>query len=103
MNNYLNITTARSKLPAIARESLEGENTILLKNGKPMLAIISYEKFEKLHELEKLEKRKRIMDAFDNLAKECQKSKKGEKYLQEKNLKKEDLSEEEILSLVSEA
>lgn len=103
MTRYVNITEARSQLVKIAKDTARGQQIVLLKNGKPQMAVINIKDFEEYQKMLEQNKRKRMVKALHNLAKECQDEKIGEKWLEAQGYKIDDLSEDEILDLVAKA
>lgn len=100
MTKFLNITNIRTEISDIAKNTKKGLDVVLLKNGKPTLALLSYADFEEYKLWKEKQKNEKLVSTLADFAQKIRETKSGEKWLEEKGLKKESLSEEELLDLL---
>ncbi len=91
----MNVTEARSKIPAIVKKSKRGQSTILLKNGEPLVAIVNYKDFLEYERLKEARKRTVVSKAFRSLQGEFENNETVQEWIG-----KEVLSEEAMMQKI---
>jgi prevent-host-death family protein len=104
MATFANISEIRTQINPFIKQVQKGEQVILLKYGKPAAVLVDYKKLERLEQLEeRFEKTEKARNSLNKISSYFEKNKTGEKWLQEKGLNRENLTDDEIIELVANA
>jgi prevent-host-death family protein len=110
MTTLANVSEVRTKLTPFIQQVKQGNEVVLLKNGKPLIGLIDYDRLQTLKELEK-EKQQELLNkqnnkrlllkAIDNVNKQSQKKGIAKKWLEARGYKEGELTEKETLTLIA--
>jgi Antitoxin Phd_YefM, type II toxin-antitoxin system len=98
---FINITDIRTKIAEIAKGAPEDQELVLLKNGKPTLAVLPYDDFARYKEWKDAEDKRKLLKAYTNLINEADRLGLGEKFLAKKGLTRDKVSDEDLLDLIA--
>ncbi len=99
-----NVSEIRTKINPFFKQVQKGEKITFLRYGKPLAVLVNCERLKELEKLEKELKEINKKEAKKSLDKICDNFKKtgaDKEWLARKGFKKEDLTDEQILDLVT--
>lgn len=101
MTKFINVTDVRTQISTIIESTNNGDQFVLLKNGRPIAGLLKYEDFELFQKFQEHNKKQKFAKAFKNISDKAEELGIGDRWLDQKGVKREDLSDDELLDLIA--